>query len=456
MYVKVAGRFRLSPVQILALGFATLILIGAILLSLPISSNSGQSTDFIDSLFTSTSAVCVTGLVTVDTATHWNYFGRTVIIVLIQIGGLGFMSFTTLFAMMVGKKITLKERLLLQEALNTFGIQGMVKLMKYIFGFTFAVEGLGALLLSTQFIPQLGLGTGIYYSIWISISAFCNAGFDLMGTISGKFSSITAYANNPVIIYTISALIIIGGLGFAIWSELYNYKERKKLSLHTKVVLIITAVLLFGGAILMFIFEYNNPHTLGPMPLGEKINNAFFASVTTRTAGFNTISLDGMTLAAKILTLFLMFVGGSPGSTAGGLKTATLGILVVTLISIIRGREDVEIFKKRISKETVYKAFAIFFLSLSLVFVVILLLAATQPEGTSFMYIAFEAVSAYATVGLDLGLSPHLNIAGKLIVAFTMYLGRVGPMTVLLALTSRMQKNKKISIKYPEDKILIG
>ncbi|MGL4739256.1 MAG: TrkH family potassium uptake protein [Sarcina sp.] len=455
MHVKIAGRIKLRPVQILALGFVAVILTGAILLTLPISSNSGQFTSFIDSLFTATSAVCVTGLVTVDTATHWNYFGRTVIIVLIQIGGLGFMSFTTLFAVLVGKKITLKERLLLQESLNAFGIQGLVKLMKYIFTFTFAVEGLGALLLSTQFIPQFGLWKGLYYSIWTSISAFCNAGFDLMGSVSGKFSSLTSYYNNPVIIYTISALIIIGGLGFVIWSEFYNYKERKKLSLHSKVVLIITGVLLFGGAILMFIFEYGNPNTLGTMTMGQKINNAFFASVTTRTAGFNTISTDGMTMAGKFLTILLMFVGGSPGSTAGGLKTATLGILVVTLISIIRGREDVEIFKKRISKETVYKAFAIFFLSLSLVITVILLLAATQPNAP-FMWVVYESVSAYGTVGLGLGLAQQLNFIGKLIIIMTMYLGRVGPMTVLLALTSRMQKNKKVNIKYPEDKILIG
>ena len=455
MHIKIAGKYKLSAVQILALGFAAVILLGAILLGLPISTNSGNSTSFIDSLFTSTSAVCVTGLVTLDTATHWNYFGRTVIIILIQIGGLGFMSFTTLLAVIIGKKITLKERLLLQEALNTFGIQGMVKLMKYIFSFTFAVEGLGALLLSTQFIPQFGFWKGLYYSIWTSISAFCNAGFDLMGSVSGKFSSITSYQNNPVIIYTISALIIIGGLGFAISSEFYNYKERKKLSLHTKVVLIITGILLFGGAILMFIFEYSNPATLGPMGLGEKINNAFFASVTTRTAGFNTISTNGMTMAGKFLTVLLMFIGGSPGSTAGGLKTATFGILVVTLISIIKGRDDVEIFKRRISKETVYKAFAIFFLSLSLVIIVILLLAVTQP-GESFMWIVYESVSAYATVGLSLGLTQKLNFIGKIIILVTMYLGRVGPMTVLLALTSRMHSKKKINIKYPEDKILIG
>lgn len=455
MYVKIVGKFKLKPGQILALGFFSLILIGGLILSLPISSNSGKSTDLVDSLFTATSAVCVTGLITVDTATHWNYFGRTVIIILIQIGGLGFMSFTTLFAILLGKKITLKERLLLQEALNTFDIQGLIKLLRYILVFTFSVEGLGALLLSTQFIPQLGLGEGIYYSIWTSISAFCNAGFDLMGTISGKFSSLVSYQDNPIIIYTISGLIIIGGLGFMIWSEFYNYKERKKLSLHTKVVLVVTAVLIFGGTILMFLFEYNNPATLGPMTLGEKINNAFFAAVTPRTAGMNTISTDGMTVAGKFLTILLMFVGGSPGSTAGGLKTATLGILVVTLISIIKGREDVEIFKKRISKETVYKAFAIFFLSLILVITVTMLLAITQP-GESFMWMLYEATSAYGTVGLTLGLTQHLNTIGKIIIMITMYLGRVGPMTVLLALTSRAQKNKKSGIKYPEDKILIG
>ncbi len=455
MYVKIVGKFKLKPGQILALGFFSLIIIGGLILSLPISSNSGKSTDLVDSLFTATSAVCVTGLITVDTATHWNYFGRTVIIILIQIGGLGFMSFTTLFAILLGKKITLKERLLLQEALNTFDIQGLIKLLRYILVFTFSVEGLGALLLSTQFIPQLGLGEGIYYSIWTSISAFCNAGFDLMGTISGKFSSLVSYQDNPVIIYTISGLIIIGGLGFMIWSEFYNYKERKKLSLHTKVVLVVTAVLIFGGTILMFLFEYNNPATLGPMSLGEKINNAFFAAVTPRTAGMNTISTDGMTVAGKFLTILLMFVGGSPGSTAGGLKTATLGILVVTLISIIKGREDVEIFKKRISKETVYKAFAIFFLSLILVITVTMLLAITQP-GESFMWMLYEATSAYGTVGLTLGLTQHLNTIGKIIIMITMYLGRVGPMTVLLALTSRAQKNKKSGIKYPEDKILIG
>lgn len=457
MYVNVGKKIRFNSVQILALGFFGLILIGGFLLSLPISSNSGQSTSIVDSLFTATSAVCVTGLVVVDTATHWNYFGQTVIIILIQIGGLGFMSFTTLLAILIGKKITLKERLLLQESMNTFSIQGLVKLIRYILVFTFAVEGLGALLLSTQFIPIFGISKGIYYSIWHSISAFCNAGFDLMGTYSGKYSSLTAFANNPVIIYTMSALIIIGGLGFTVWSEVYNYRERKKFSLHSKVVLSITGVLIIGGTILMFLLEYNNPLTLGHMPLFEKVNNAFFAAVTPRTAGMNTISTSDMTLGGQFLTMILMFIGGSPGSTAGGLKTATFGVLIITLISIIRGRDDVEIFKRRISKDTVYKSFALFILALSLVIIVTMLLCITQqgvPDGDKFNYLLYEATSAYGTVGLSLGLTQHLNTAGKIIIMITMYLGRVGPMTVLLALTHRM--SKKSAIKYPEDKILIG
>ena len=406
MYIKLTKKIKFSAVQILALGFSMVILLGAIILSLPISSKSGEFTPFLDSLFTSTSAVCVTGLITLNTAAHWNYFGKTVIIILIQIGGLGFMSFTTLFALMVKKKITLRERLLIQEAMNTFGIQGLVRMIRYILAFTFSVEMLGALLLSTQFIPKFGFLKGIYYSIWHSISAFCNAGFDLFG------DNLVGYANNKTVILTIAALIVIGGLGFTVWSELYNYKGYKKLSLHSKVVIMITAILLIGGAILMFIFEYNNPNTLKYMSFGDKLTNAFFASATTRTAGFNSVSTADMTLAGKFLTILLMFVGGSPGSTAGGIKTATFGIVVLGT----------------------------------------LILAVTEP-GFSLEYILYEVTSAFATVGLTLGLTPYLSAIGKIIIIITMYLGRVGPMTVVLALANR---KKPSAYKYPEDKILIG
>lgn len=447
MYINVSKKIKLSAVQILAIGFLSLIIIGGIILSLPISSASGQATNILDSLFTSTSAVCVTGLVTLDTATHWNYFGKTVIIILIQIGGLGFMSFTTLFALILKKKITLRERLVLQEAMNTFGIQGLVRLMRYILIFTFSIEFAGAVLYTTQFIPQFGMLKGIYYSIFASISAFCNAGFDLMG----NFSSITSYATNITILLNTSALIIIGGLGFSVWSELYSFKNYKRLSVNTKVVLITTGILVIGGTILMFLFEHNNPKTIGDMSIINQITNSFFASVTTRTAGLNSIPLNDMTGASKFLTMILMFIGGSPGSTAGGIKTTTLAIIVLTLISIIKGRDDTEVLGKRIARDTVQKAFLVFMLGIGIVLGVTLILTMTQKA--SLESLLFEAISAFGTVGLTLGVTPHLTAIGKVVIMLTMYLGRVGPMTVVLALT---RKKKKRDYRYPEDKILIG
>ncbi|GFZ30532.1 potassium uptake protein, TrkH family [Clostridium zeae] len=417
-------------------------------MSLPISSQDGSATDFIDSLFTSTTAVCVTGLVTLDTGTHWNYFGKTVIMILIQVGGLGFMSFATLIAILIGKKITLKERLVMQEAMNTFGIQGLVKMVRYILIFTFSVEGLGALLYSTQFIPEFGWLKGIYYSIFHSVSAFCNAGVDLLG----DFRSLTIYYNNSVIILTTAALIIIGGLGFTVWMEIYNFKGIKKLSFHSKMVILITTVLVFGGALLMFLFEFNNPGTMRSMNLKDKLVNSFFASVTPRTAGFKSIYTANMTPAGKLLTIILMFIGGSSGSTAGGIKTTTFGILIFTLISTIKGREDTEVFKKRVSKETVYKSFAIFSIALALVLSVTMVLSITEVSAP-FESLLYEATSAFGTVGLTLGLTPKLSLIGKMLIILTMYLGRVGPLTVAVAIT---KVKKKQNYKYPEDKILVG
>lgn len=439
---------KLNGVQKLAIGFAILIFGGAALLSLPISSMSGESTDFIDSLFTSTSAVCVTGLITVDTGTHWNYFGKTIIMLLIEIGGLGFMAFTTLFAFIMGKKITLKERLVMQEAMNTFDIQGIVKMVRYILLFTVITQSLGAVLLFTQFIPQFGVAKGIFYGIFHSISAFCNAGFDLFG----HFNSLTVVNTNTVIILTISILIIIGGLGFTVWTELYNSKNIKRISLHSKVVILITSILLIGGTILVFLFEFKNPNTMGSMSLKDKALNSFFTSVSPRTAGFNSISLADMTMASRGVTIILMFIGGSPGSTAGGLKTTTFGILILTVISVIKGRKDTEIFMKRLSKETVYRAFAIFSLAIGLVMCVVMILSFTET-GVTFEEILFEAVSAFGTAGLTMGITTKLSLIGKIVIMITMYCGRLGPMTVMLALVKRKQSSV---YQYPEDKILVG
>lgn len=446
MQIAFKNKIKLNGVQILALGFIAVIIIGSVILSLPISSRSGESTNFLDAIFTSTSAVCVTGLITLNTSTHWSTFGQTVIMTLIEIGGLGFMSFAVLISLILGKKITLRERLIMQEAMNTYSIQGLVKMVKYVLVFTVSVQFFGALLLSTQFVPEYGISRGLFYSVFHSISAFCNAGFDLFGT------SLVTYSSNNVVILVISALIIIGGLGFTVLLELYDFKGIKKLSIHAKLVIITTLVLIFGGTILMLLFEFNNAESIGNMSINDKLLNSFFASVTPRTAGFNSVDTSGMTLASKILTIILMLIGGSPGSTAGGLKTVTCGILVLTIISVIKGREDTEVFGRRFTKEIVYKAFTIVFIGISLVIGVTMILSYTET-GANFVDLIYESSSALGTVGLTLGLTPNLTPIGKILIMLMMYLGRVGPLTVMLALT---RKRKKSGYKYPEGKILIG
>ena len=447
-YMKKSKTSQLSGVQILALGFAIVILIGAIILTLPISSKSGNATNFLDSLFTATSAVCVTGLVTLDTGTYWNEFGQIVIMLLIEVGGLGFMAFTTLLAILLKRRITLRDRLIMQEAMNTFSIQGLVKMVERIVLFTVLVQIIGGLLLATQFIKDYGPLKGLYFGIFHSVSAFCNAGFDLFG----GYSSVTSYSSNAIVLLTLSIIIIVSGLGFTVIIELLKYKKDRRLSTHTKLVLLMTSILLFSGILFMFALEYNNPETLGPMSIKNKILNAIFAGVSPRTAGFNSISLDGMTSGGKFLTIILMYIGGSPGSTAGGLKTATFGIIVLTVVSVIKGREDTELFGRRLSKELVYRAFAILIISFCLVVVVTMLLCITQPK-EEFIDLLYEATSAFATVGLTTGVTQRLNFIGKIIIMITMYFGRVGPLTVALALTNK-RKNK--GYRYPETKILIG
>ncbi|MEG1416233.1 MAG: TrkH family potassium uptake protein [Clostridium sp.] len=441
--------FKLKPVQILALGFAALILLGAILLMLPISSKSGTYTSFLDSLFTATSATCVTGLVVVDTGTHWSTFGQIVIITLIQIGGLGFMTFSTLIAILLGKRVSLKERLIMREAYNAFDIQGLVKLVIYVLTITFTIEGVGALILTTQFAQDFSIGTSIYYGIFHSISSFCNAGFDLLG----GFNSYTSYVTNPVLSLTVAALIVLGGIGFFVIAEIIGHKKRKKYSLHTKVVVITTLLLIVVGAVLFFILEHNNPKTMGDLSVRDQVVASIFASVTPRTAGANTISTTDMTIASQFLTVILMFIGASPGSTGGGIKTTTMMILLMTIVSVINGREETEIMKKRLNKAAVYRAIAITFISFVLVSIVTMILAITQKG--SFMQFIYEATSAFGTVGLSLGLTPTLTPIGKIAIIITMYAGRLGPLTLVLAFAYR-QRLSNTSIRYPEDKIIVG
>jgi len=442
--------FNLAPTQILAMGFALVILVGSMLLNLPISSQDGRSIGFIDALFTSASAVCVTGLVVVDTGTHWTVFGKTIILILIQIGGLGFMSLATMFAVLLGKKISLKERLVIQESLSQNTLSGVVRFTQYILLGTLIIEGLGALFLSFTFIPEYGLVKGIAYSIFHSISAFCNAGFDIIGHGKG----LTPYVNDPIVNFTVTSLIIIGGIGFSVVVDVINRRGLRRLSLHSKLVLVVTFVLLTSGFFAFLLLEWNNPETLGNLPLTGKLMAGFFQSTTTRTAGFNTIALDQMNDASKLLTMILMFIGGSPASTAGGIKTATLGVIIFTVISVIRGKEETELFRKRISRDIVNRAITVSFISLTLVMFVTAILTITET-GFSFLDILFESTSAFGTVGLSLGITSQLSPLGRLVITFLMFAGRVGPITIVFALARSQRKYKGI-IKYPEGKILVG
>ncbi len=442
--------YKLNPAQVLVLGFAGIILIGAILLNLPMASKSGESVGFINAFFTATSAVCVTGLVVVDTGTYWTVFGKTVILLLIQAGGLGFMTMATMVAFILGKRISLRERLIMQEALNQLNIAGVVRLTRYILYMTFAIEGIGAVLLSFRFIPVYGISKGIAYSIFHSISAFCNAGFDLIG----NFRSLTPFVGDTLINFVIWALIIIGGLGFTVIIDIITVKKYTKLSLHSKLVLVLTFILILIGFIVVFVLEYNNPNTIGDMSLKDKILGAMFQAITPRTAGFNTLSFNQMKTASIFLIMVLMFIGGSPGSTAGGVKTTTAGILVLAIISITRGKTDTEVFNRRISKEIVDRALAVIGIGMLWVIIVIMILSITETNHT-FLEIFFESISAFGTVGLSLGITPSLSITGKMVIAITMFAGRVGPMTLVLALARQQQKNNG-AIRLPEDKIIVG
>lgn len=451
--------FRLKPTQILVLGFASLILLGAILLNLPIASNNGESIGFVNALFTATSAVCVTGLVVVNTLAHWTMFGKIVILILIQIGGLGFMTITTTLFIILGRKIRLKERLIIQEALNQYSLSGMVRLTKNIFLGTLLLELIGAILLSIKFVPDYG-SYGVFMGIFHSISAFCNAGFDIVGD-----SSLTPYVGDVLVNITVMTLIVLGGLGFTVWLDVIRVSKDKvekrysfkkwftKLTLHSKLVLVLTFGLIVFSFIFFLIIEGNNPATLGNAPIKDKFLGSLFQSVTPRTAGFNTIPLDSMNDASKFMTIILMFIGGSPAGTAGGVKTVTVGVLFIVVLSVIRAREDAEIFDRKIPENIIKRALAVIMISLSVVIAVTM--ALSLSETGSFMKIFFEAVSGFATVGLTLGLTGSLTTVGKIVICITMFIGRLGPVTMAVAFSIRANR-KNSSIKKPEEKIMVG
>lgn len=440
--------FRLDPPKVLVLGFGSIILLGTLLLSLPASTVNGKGLPFLDALFTATSATCVTGLVVVDTGDTFTRFGEMVILSMIQIGGLGFMSFATLLAFILGKRVSLKERLVIQESLNNTTVEGVVRLVKRIFIFTAVVEVVGGILLSLRFSQEMAAGKAIYFGFFHAVSNFNNAGFDLMG----GFKGLTEYAEDPIVNITMITLISLGGIGFIVMNELFEYRSTKRISLHSKIVLAISGILVFVGALLIFILEFNNPSTLKPMSMTGKILGAFYQAVTPRTAGSNTLNIPDLEQSTLFLIIFLMFVGASPGSTGGGIKTTTFAVMIGAVKSQIRGQEDVTFFGRRLDSAIISKSLTVTMIALFLVVLITMVLTITEP-GKDFLMIFFETVSAFSTVGLSMGLTPDLSSYGKVLILITMFAGRVGPLTLAYAFAKKRKDNH---YRYPAGKVMIG
>ena len=442
---------KITYVRIIAVGYMTVILIGTLLLLLPPATRAGESTGILTALFTATSATCVTGLVVVDTATHWTAFGQTVILLMIQIGGLGFMTLGVLIAHILRRRISLRTRGILQESMNYMQLGGVIRLVKITFWGTFLFEGCGAVLLAVRFIPVFGIAKGILYGIFHSVSAFCNAGFDLMGGYSGKYSSFVEFHGDVLINCVLMALVILGGLGFFVWSDLKKNGCRwKRYMLHTKITLFTTVLLLVAGTILYFLFE--NDNLLAQMSGKDKFLAALFSSVTARTAGFNTIDTGGLTGASKLLTMLLMFIGGSPGSTAGGIKTVTALVLVAYVWSNLRESKGVNMFQRRLDDDVIRKASNVVVLSMLMAVVSVIFICFIQPY-LPVEDVMFEVFSAIGTVGMSTGLTRDLSTASRIVIILLMYCGRIGSMSFALSFTER----KKVApVQFPVEKIMIG
>lgn len=448
-------KFLFSTTHIILLSFLAVILVGSILLSLPISVKNGNSINYIDTLFTATTSTCVTGLVTVTTHSTWSLFGQIVILILIQIGGLGAVTFMSAFTIMINKKLKLKDYQLIQDAFNLNTMFGLKKFVKHVFLGAFLIELIGAILYMIVFIPDYGI-KGIWISLFNSVSAFCNAGMDVIGDVS-----LSKYATNPLINITTSLLIILGGLGFIVWWDIlrvlkqFKYKKLKcfkSLTLHSKIVVSSTLVLILAGAFLIFSFEYNNENTIGTLNFFDKMQVSLFQSITTRTAGFSTISQENLTDQSVIVCLILMFIGGSPVGTAGGIKTITVVSLIAIAIASIRNKKEVVLFNRNLSSEITRKAVAVTFMSFTIIIISTILLSLTTDR--SIVDVLYETVSATATVGLSRNLTPFLNNIGKIIIITTMYLGRVGPISLAIAFKSKKESTN--IILNPTEDVSIG
>ncbi len=442
--------FAVSFTKTVALGYFILLLLGTFLLMLPVSSKSGGVTSFFDALTTATSASCVTGLIVFDTFSHWSLFGQLVLLVLIQIGGLGYMTIITFCSVILGRRIGLRERGLLKESTNSLYLGGLIALTKKIFIGTLIFELGGAVLLSTRFIGIFGIKRGIYYSIFHSVSAFCNAGFDLMGVLE-PYSSLTDFKSDPIVLLTVCFLIFVGGIGFIVWDDFTRHKFKiKKYRLHSKIALAVSAALTVLGAAAVFVLEYGNE--LKDMPLYEKALNALFASVTARTAGFNSIDSSNMTSGTVAVNILLMLTGGSPGSTAGGMKTTTLAVLLLAARADIKNSKHINVYGRRIEEDVVRKALTVAMIYFTFVFISCVLLGITN-KSLSLSEMMFEVSSAIGTVGISCGAMAKLNLFGQMLITLLMYCGRVGSMSFALIFT---RSKTPSAVMMPEEKIIIG
>ncbi len=444
-----------STTHLIMFSFLIVILVGTLLLMLPVSHAQGHDISFIDALFTATTSVCVTGLVTLTTVSAWSAFGQVVILLLIQVGGLGFITITSGILIALHKRMNMKSRMLIQDAFNLNSLSGIVRFTKNVIKGTFVVEGVGALLYMTVFVPEYGV-RGIWISVFTSISAFCNAGIDIIAS-----DSLCRYVTNPIINFTTCGLIIAGGIGFVVWWDVVNAFKKirqkgarsfRELTLHTKIALSSTAVFIVSGWLLFLVFEYNNPMTIKDFSFGDKLMASLFQSVTTRTAGFATVPQENLTNASSIISLLLMFIGGSPAGTAGGIKTVTIAVVFASALATIRHHKDVTVFGRTITKEAVGKSASVMCMSFVIMFISTVFLAAVTEA--DMLAIVYETVSATATVGLTRNLTGSLDLWGKLIIIVTMYLGRVGPISLAVAFST--QKEKSNIIRYPSEDISVG
>ncbi|MGG6447371.1 TrkH family potassium uptake protein [Pseudobacillus badius] len=440
-------KINLQPAHILFLGFLGLIFMGTCLLMLPFATRDRHHLSFIDALFEATSAVCVTGLAVVDTGTTFTLFGQIVLLVLIQLGGWGFLTCGILIFIILGKKIGMKQRLLLHESLNSFSIQGVIKLVRRIIFITLIIEVLGATVLAIRWSQEMSWGKAVYYGIFHSISAFNNAGFGL------EPDNLSKWVGDPTVNIVITLLFISGGIGFFVIADVLEKKKFKKFSLHTKITLVFTLLINVISTLVIFTLEFNNPATLGSLGMADKWWAAYFQGVVPRTAGFNTLDISQLSLSSQVYMIGLMFIGAGSGSTAGGIKVTTFALLIFTLWSVLTNREEINVFKRKIPKSLVYKALSIAISGLIFIFVIFFLLTITE-KGADMSKILFETVSAFGTVGLSAGFTGELSPMGRILITIMMFIGRLGPLTMAFALA--IHSNNKSKIGYPEEKILIG